>query len=355
MVFMTDTITLTRTERMELERRVGSRTGRAEDARRARAILLLADGHTWDEACERVPCSRGFLASWSQRFAEQRIAGLYSRHLGQTANVLTPELEARILEATRRAPPGGATQWSTRKLGEQLGVSHMMVARVWRKHGLKPHRIERYMASNDPDFEKKAADIIGLYLNPPQHAAVFCVDEKTHIQALDRKDPVLPLSPGRLERHGFEYYRHGTLSLYAAFNTKTGEVLGKTTGRHTSAEFVAFLADIVANQPRGKEIHVIADNLSTHKTEQVVQFLAEHPKVHLHFTPTYSSWLNQVELWFGKIERDVIARGVFTSVTDLKRKLMRYIRHYNKAPRTVKWKYADPSRHISTESVVTGH
>ena len=164
---MTDTITLTRTERMELERRVGSRTGRAEDARRARAILLLAEGHTWDEACERVPCSRGFLASWSQRFLEQRIAGLYSRHLGQAARVLTPQVEARILEATRRAPPGGVTQWSTRKLGEHLGVSHMMVARVWSKHGLKAHRIERYMASNDPDFQKKAADIIGLYLNPP--------------------------------------------------------------------------------------------------------------------------------------------------------------------------------------------
>jgi len=355
MVSMTDTITLTKAERMELERRVASRTGRAEDARRARAILLLAEGHTWDEACDRVPCSRGFLASWWKRFEEERIAGLYSRHIGQVASILTPQLEARILDITRRPPPDGATHWSTRKLGERLGVSHMMVARVWRKHGLKPQRIERYMASNDPDFQKKAADIIGLYLNPPAHAAIFCVDEKTHIQALDRKDPVLPLSPGRLERHGFEYYRHGTLSLYAAFNTKTGEVLGKTAARHTSAEFVAFLADIVVNQPRGKEIHVIADNLSTHKTEQVAMFLAAHPSVHLHFTPTYSSWLNQVELWFGKIERDVIARGVFTSVTDLRRKLMRYIRQYNKAPRTVKWKYADPSRHISTESLVTGH
>jgi transposase len=352
---MTDTITLTKAERMELERRVASRTGRAEDARRARAILLLAEGHTWDEACDRVPCSRGFLASWWKRFEQERIAGLYSRHIGQVASILTPQVEARILDITRRPPPDGATHWSTRKLGERLGVSHMMVARVWRKHGLKPQRIERYMASNDPDFQKKAADIIGLYLNPPAHAAIFCVDEKTHIQALDRKDPVLPLSPGRLERHGFEYYRHGTLSLYAAFNTKTGEVLGKTAARHTSAEFVAFLADIVVNQPRGKEIHVIADNLSTHKTEQVAMFLEAHPSVHLHFTPTYSSWLNQVELWFGKIERDVIARGVFTSVTDLRKKLMRYIRQYNKAPRTVKWKYADPSRHISTESLVTGH
>jgi transposase len=355
MIAHMDAITLTNWERMELTRRASSRSGRAEDARRARLILLLAEGHTWDEASERIECSRGFVASWSKRFAEQRIAGLYSRHRGQSARVLNAKLEARILELTRRAPPDGSTHWSTRTLGARLGLSHMMVARVWRKHGLRPHRIERYMASNDPDFEKKAADIIGLYLNPPQHAAVFCVDEKTAIQALDRKDPVLPLSPGRVERHGFEYYRHGTLSLYAAFNTKTGEVLGKAADRHTSAEFVAFLSELVANQPRGKEIHVIADNLSAHKTSRVDEFLANHPTVHMHFTPTYSSWLNQVELWFGKIERDVIARGVFTSVSDLKRKLMRYIQSYNKAPRTVKWRYADPSRHISTESVVTSH
>ena len=231
----------------------------------------------------------------------------------------------------------------------------MMVARVWAKHGLKPQRLDRYMVSNDPDFERKAADVIGLYVNPPAHAAVFCVDEKTAIQALDRKDPVLPLSPGRAERHGFEYYRHGTLSLYAAFNTKTGEVLGKTAARHTSAEFVAFLADIVVNQPAAKEIHVIADNLSAHKTKQVTEFLDWHPNVHLHFTPTYSSWLNQVELWFAKIERDVIARGVFTSVPDLRRKLMRYIRQYNKAPKTIKWRYRDPSRRITLDSVVTVH
>jgi transposase len=206
MASMTDAITLTNAERMELTRRANSRTDRAEDARRARLILLLAEGHTWDEASERIDCSRGFVASWSKRFAEQRIAGLYSRHIGQVATVLTAELEARILEATRHAP-SSSTHWTTRKLAAHLDVSHMMVARVWRKHGLKPHRIERYMASNDPDFEKKAADIIGLYLNPPAHAAVFCVDEKTAIQALDRKDPVLPLSPGRAERHGFEYFR----------------------------------------------------------------------------------------------------------------------------------------------------
>ncbi len=211
------------------------------------------------------------------------------------------------------------------------------------------------MASDDPNFETKAADILALYLHPPQHAAVFCLDEKTAIQALDRLDPVLPLSPGRAERHGFAYYRHGTLSLYAAFNTRTGEVLGKTAARHTKAEFVAFLTDIVVNQPRGKEIHVIADNLSAHKTAKVDEFLQRHRNVRLHFTPTYSSWLNQVELWFAKIERDVIARGVFTSVPDLKRKLMRYIRHYNQSPKTVKWKYFDPSGRSTSTSAVTVH
>jgi transposase len=316
---------------------------------------MLNDGESWAQIRSVLGCSDSFISRWSKRFDEERLAGLYSRHCGQPASKLTPKLEARILQATRKVPNDGSTHWSTRRLGARLGVSHMMVARVWAKHGLKPHRLDRYMASNDPDFESKAADIIGLYLNPPAHAAVFCVDEKTAIQALDRKDPVLPLSPGRAERHGFEYFRHGTLSLYAAFNTKTGEVLGKTTSSHTSAEFVAFLGDIAANQPRRKEIHVIADNLSAHKTKKVAQFLADHPNIHLHYTPTYSSWLNQVELWFAKIERDVITRGVFTSVTDLKRKLMRYIRNYNKSPRTVKWKYFDPTRRITPDSVVTGH
>lgn len=356
MVFMKNTIILSKAERVELNQRALRRAGRAEDARRARLILLLEGGATWAQIRDKLSCNDAFIDRWRQRFGEERLAGLFSRHAGQGPRTLTPALEARILEWTvKRQPPEGSTHWSTRKLSVALKISHMMVARVWAKHALKPHRLERYLASNDPDFETKAADIIGLYLNPPRHAAVFCVDEKTAIQALDRKDPLLPLSPGRAERHGFEYYRHGTLSLYAAFNTQTGEVLGKTSARHTSAEFVAFLTDIVVNQPRGREIHVIADNLSAHKTPRVDVFLSQHPNVHLHFTPTYSSWLNQVELWFAKIERDVIARGIFTSVPDLKRKLMRYIRHYNQVPRTVKWKYFDPTRRITSNSDVTVH
>jgi transposase len=349
---------LTKSERIELQQQASTRNGRADSARRARLILLLADGLTWAGIRAKLDCGDSYIDRWSKRFASERLAGLFARHAGRERYKVTDRIEARVLaRTTKHTPADGSTHWSSRKLAAELGgvISHMTVARIWAKHGIKPHLLEGYLASNDPDFEAKASDVIGLYLNPPQHAAVFSVDEKTAIQALDRKDPVLPLSPGRAERHGFEYYRHGTLSLYAAFNTKTGEVLGKTAARHTSAEFVAFLADIVAQQPRGKEIHVIADNLSAHKTKAVATFLADHPQVQMHFTPTYSSWLNQVELWFAKIERDVIARGVFTSLPDLKRKLMRYIRHYNKQPKSVKWKYFDPTRRITPESIVTAH
>jgi transposase len=348
---------LTSSERAELRDRMRSRTLPAEDVRRARLILLLAEDKSYSAIRHVLGCNPNYISRWKGRFETERLAGLYSHYRGRAVEKRTPALEAKILEWTRRPPPDGSTHWSSRKLARHLGISHMMVARVWQRAGLKPHRIERYMASDDPDFETKAADIIGLYVKPPQHAAVFCVDEKTAIQALDRLDPVLPLSPGRLERHGFEYYRHGTLSLYAALNTKSGEVMGKTAARHTSQEFVAFLAELVANQPRGKEIHLIADNLAAHKTKRVEQFLAAHPKVHLHYTPTYSSWLNQVENWFAKIERDVIARGVFTSVKDLARKLRRYIGHYNHAPKPIKWTYRDPSHRITADTIspVTGN
>jgi transposase len=352
-----DIIILKRAERQELDRWARGQSRDAAQARRARLILLLADGERYGLIRDKLDCDTNFIARWKSRFIAERLAGLYSRHAGRAPRQGSERQEARILKwTTQRKPADGSTHWSSRKLSLELGdVSHMSVARVWARHGIKPHRLERYMASTDADFESKAADIIGLYLNPPQHAAVFSVDEKTAIQALDRKDPVLPLSPGRAERHGFEYYRHGTLSLYAAFNTRTGAVLGKTAQRHTSAEFVAFLTDLVASQPSKKEIHVIADNLSAHKTDTVNHFLANHPNVHMHFTPTYSSWLNQVELSFAKIQRDIIARGVFSSVKDLEKKLMRYIRLYNNTPKTVKWKYFNPNRRIKRESIVTVH
>jgi transposase len=352
---MTTTLDLTTEERRALESLSRSRAAPAADVKRARLIMMLNEGLNWATIAERLPCTPDYINRWKSRFERERVGGLYARHRGSEPAADAAKLEAQVLARTQKAPGDGSTHWSTRKLAKALGISHMMVARIWAKHGIKPHRLERYMASNDPQFEAKAAEVIGLYLNPPAHAAVFCVDEKTAIQALDRLDPVLPLSPGRLERHGFEYYRHGTLSLYAAFNTKTGEVLGRTAPRHTSAEFVAFLSAICIPQPKRKEIHVICDNLAAHKTKRVSEFLVEHPNVHLHYTPTYSSWLNQVEQWFAKIERDVIARGIFTSVTDLKRKLMRYIRQYNRAAKPVKWVYRNPAHRITTDSRVTVH
>jgi transposase len=352
----THSIRLAPPERRELHTRVQSRRLRAEDVRRARLILMLAQGNSYRTVMQHLGCNQHYILRWKQRFVMDRLAGLYSRHRGKPLPAGAAALQAKILNATRQPPADGSTHWSTRKLAQHLGVSHMRVARVWASAKLQPHRMRRYMLSNDPEFEHKAADIIGLYVKPPQHAAVFCVDEKTAIQALDRDDPVLPLSPGRAERHGFEYYRHGTLSLYAALNTATGEVVGKTATRHTSEQFVAFLADLVAGQPRHREIHIIADNLSAHKTERVRQFLATHRRVHLHYTPTYSSWLNQVELWFSKIERDVIARGIFTSVKDLQRKIMRYIRRHNSHPKPFKWTYHDAHRRITdANSSVTVH
>jgi transposase len=339
--------TLTTSERHQLEGFARSQRGRADVARRARAVLMLADRASYREIETALGWSSATTAKWKQRFVEHRVPGLWGRHQGSQPRVLTPAVEARILSRTRRPPTDGSTHWSTRSLARELTLSHTMVARVWQRAGIQPHRLERYLRSTDPEFERKAADVIGLYLHPPQHAAVFCLDEKTAIQALDRLDPVLPLSPGRAERHGFEYYRHGTLSLYAALNTRTGEAVGQTAARHTSAEFVSFLSEVVAGQPWGREVHVILDNLSTHKTKQVQAFLALHRQVHLHFTPTYSSWLNQVELWFAKIERDVIARGIFTSVKDLARKLRRYIAHYNRRAKPFRWSYSDPTRRIA--------
>jgi transposase len=348
-------LTLTTDERSELQRRVRSLKIRAEDARRARVILMLADGESYSRIEAAIPCYRDYVNRWRRRFLADRIDGLRPRYRGGAPTVLTPGMEARILAKTRQAPPDGSTHWSTRKLARVLEIHHNVVAKAWRRAGLQPHRFERYMQSDDPDFETKAADVIGLYVNPPQHAAVFAVDEKTAIQALDRLDPVLPLSPGRAERHGFEYYRHGTLSLFAALNTQTGEVVGQTVPRHTSDAFVDFLTDVVAGASRAKEIHVILDNLSTHKTQAVRTFLVQHPKVRLHFTPTYSSWLNQVELWFSKIERDVLARGIFTSVADLARRIRTYIRRYNRAAKPIRWSYRNPAHRISSTSADTVH
>ena len=349
-------VVLSEDQQLELSRIAQSRSLPAGYVFRARLILMLTEGASFRTIKLRLRTTAPTIIRWKQRFLASGLDGLDTHHPGQGATVLTAALRARILSATRKKPKDGSTHWSCRKLALALGISKDIVHRAWKEVGLKPHRLERYMASDDPEFESKAADIIGLYLNPPQHAAVFCVDEKTAIQALDRLDPVLPLSPGRAERHGFEYYRHGTLSLYAALDTATGRVHGKTAARHTSRDCVAFLHEVVSLCPPHQQIHIILDNLSAHKTALVRQFLEQNPRVRFHFTPTYSSWLNQVEIWFARIEREVIARGVFTSVPDLARKLRRYINAYSANARPIQWTYSDPSRRIrSNELSATGH
>src|SRR5947199_1615896 len=337
---------LTAAERAELDAMTRATRIPAGLARRARLILALAAGTPYDTITGALGFAPSSISRWKRRFHRARVMGLRDAPRGGRPDRLSPAREAKIIAATQRPPPAPYTHWSVRRLARRLGVSPATVHRVWQRAGLKPHRFGRYVASPDPDFEQKAADIIGLYLQPPAHAAVFCVDEKTAIQALDRRDPVLPLSPGRAERHGFEYVRHGALSLYAALEVGTGHVEGRPAERHTSAAFVRFLDHVVATQGKRREIHLICDNLSAHKTQGVQVWLAAHPRVTIHYTPTYASWLNQIELWFAKIERDLLARGIFTSVADLRRKLLQYIRAHNTACQPFVWTYRNVKHRI---------
>jgi transposase len=339
---------LSASDREDLERIVRATSAPAGPTRRARAVLLLADGHSYAKICTRLGVTDRFIARWKRRYLDGGVLALVDApRAGRQDHRVSPAMEAKILRLTEQERPHAPlTHWTSRRLANQVGVSSSTVLRVWQRAGLKPHRLERYVASDDPDFETKAADILGLYLNPPEHAAVFCLDEKTAIQALDRTDPVLPLSPGRAERHGFEYHRHGTLSLYAALEVGTGRVDGMPAVRHTSAEFLRFLGRLVAPLPARQEIHVILDNFRAHKTPAVRDWLTAHPNVRFHFTPTYSSWLNQIELWFARIEREMLARGIFTSVADLRHKLLQYIRLYNTTCKPIAWAYNDPSRRI---------
>lgn len=350
-------LVLSTAERLELDRLLRATTLSQAIAKRVRVVLALAEGESYAAVGAAFACTDRFIAIWKRRYVEGGLLALADAPRAGRGHGLSAALEAKIVHLTvQTKPPAPLTHWSSRRLATRLGLSHSTVADVWKRHGLKPHRLERYKASPDPDFETKAADIIGLYLTPPQHAVVFCIDEKTAIQALDRTDPVLPLSPGRAERHGFEYVRNGTLSLYAALEVATGRVEGRTAARHTSAEFRTFLDQVVATAPKRKALHFIVDNLSAHKTLEVKAWLAAHPRVTMHYTPTYSSWLNQVESWFARIERDCIARGIFTSTTDLKKKLLQYIRLHNQTCQPFVWRYRDTTRRMrATRISHTGH
>lgn len=339
-------------EQTGLEQLLRSTRVSAGLARRARALLLLADGRSVRHIQAQTGLSPRRTLHWKRCWRENGLDGLLDAPRAGRPRKMTGTKEAAIVAATQASPPGPITHCSTRRLARRWGVSHVTVMRVWHKVGLQPHRLKRYMSSPDPDFEAKAKDILGLYLEPPKKAAVFCIDEKTAIQALDRTQPALPLRPERPERHTVEYVRHGTVSLFAALEVHSGKVVGRCALRHTSEAFVKFLEEALAKHRR-KTIHVILDNLSVHKTPAVKAWAAMHPKVQFHFTPTYASWLNQVEIWLGMVTRDCIRRGIFHSAPHLSHQIMKYIRLYNRNAQPFRWTYSNPKKriHLSLSSV----
>jgi transposase len=249
---------------------------------------------------------------------------------------MTAAKSARIVALTLHPPPAGVSHWSTRELAERVGLSHMTVHRIWKAHALQPHRVETFKFSTDPRAEQKIRDVVGLYLNPPNHAVVLSLDEKTQIQALDRTQPLLPLRPHSPARQTHDYRRHGLTSLYAALEIASGRVLGECSDRHTGADFLRFLKGL-SRRYRGHELHVVLDNSSTHSTPDVRAWLEDHPSIHFHFTPTGASWLNMIEAWFGILTRKSVRRGSFPSVRALVRHIRHYIDHWNENPTPFVW------------------
>jgi transposase len=324
-------VTLASLERRELERLARSRTRALELARRrAKVILMLSAGGSYNEISKRLGCTVDYISYWRARFKQNRLIGLDSRDPGVGRGRNSAQIEARVLEWTSREPIDGSTRWSSRRLAKRVGVSQSTVSRVWRKFRIQPPSWPVYMASDDPGFEEKAADIIGLYIRRPVHAVAFCVDEKSVIQAPDLLDSGFPFSPG---------YAGGVLSLYSALKTQAEELLAPSRGRHTSTGFVDFLAQIVMSQPPGRQIRVIVSNSSPDKTKKLFELLEANPHLRIHYVPTYSDWVSQVKIWFSKIHRDVVSRGLFTSVKGLERKLLRYIRNYKNSAIPIRWIY----------------
>jgi len=294
-------------------------------------MLLLSDeGLTVEEVAERLDCSALTVYKWRRRYCQDGLDGLSDRPRPGQPTKLTQKKIDWVLKRTIERIPKEATHWSVRLMAEHAGISRWQVQQIWQAADLKPHRLKTFKISNDPQFAEKVVDVVGLYLAPPDNAMVLSVDEKTQIQALDRTQPMLPLRPGQIERRTHDYKRHGTTSLYAAFDVATGEVIGRVTQRHRAKEFLDFLRQIERTTPPALDLHLILDNSSTHKTQAVEDWLAKHPRFKLHFTPTSASWLNAVESWFSQLERRSLYRGVFSSVKELREEIHRYIAVHNK-------------------------
>src|SRR5947208_12908137 len=306
-------------------------------ARRARVVLASADGLDNKSVARKLRVSLGMVGKWRSRFLESRLEGLYDEpRPGAPRKVSDSQVEEVIIQ-TLESTPRGETHWSTRGIAKATGLSRMTISRIWHAFGLQPHRTETFKLSPDPQLIEKVRDIVGLYMNPPDHALVFCVDEKSQIQALDRTQPLLPLRPGQLERRTHDYKRHGTTSLFAALELKTSRVIGQLHRRHRAAEFRQFLDLIEAQVPAGLEAHIIVDNYGTHKTALIREWLANSHRFHVHFTPTYGSWINLVERWFAEITNQRIRRGVFRSVKELEAAIREYIEVHNENPKPFVW------------------
>jgi len=306
-------------------------------ARRARLVLACAEGLDNKTVARKVRASLGMVGKWRSRFLKARLEGLYDEPRPGAPRKITDAQIEPIVVRTLESTPRAQTHWSTRGLARATGLSRMTISRIWRAFGLQPHRTDTFKLSPHPLLIEKVRDIVGLYMNPPDHALVFCVDEKSQIQALDRTQPLLPLRPGQVERRTHDYKRHGTTSLFAALELKTSRVIGQLRRRHRSSEFRQFLDVIEANVPTGLEAHIIVDNYSTHKTAIIRKWFAKRPRFHVHFTPTYGSWINRVERWFAAITNQRIRRGVFRSVKELEAAIREYIDVHNENPKPFVW------------------
>jgi transposase len=305
---------------------------------RAQIILRAAEGLENKAIAREVGLRRQTVGMWRNRFAEQGRAGIEKdAPRGGRKPTKRQGIEGRIVEKTTREKPRNATHWTTRTLAKEMGLSQSMVLRVWQDHGLKPHLIERFKLSNDPRFVEKLVDVVGLYLNPPEHALVLSVDEKSQIQALDRTQPGLPIKKGRCGTMTHDYVRHGTTTLFAALEMAEGRVIGTCLERHRHQEWIRFLEVIDRETPRDLDLHLIVDNYATHKHPRVESWLKRHPRFHMHFTPTSSSWLNLVERWFRELTDKRLRRGVFKSVPSLVEAIMDYIAGRNENPKPLVW------------------
>ena len=300
---------------------------------RARIVLGCAEGLDNTRVARKLRVSQQSVGKWRARFVRKGLDGLHDEpRPGAPRAILDAQVEEVIVRSLEQTPRG-ATHWSTRSMAKASGLSRMTISRIWRAFGLQPHRSQTFKLSPDPLLIEKVRDIVGLYVNPPAHAVVVCVDEKAQIQALDRTQPLLPMRPGSVERRTHDYRRHGTTSLFAALEIKTGKVLGQTHRRHRSLEFRKFLDRVETGVPAALEVHIVMDNYGTHKTALIRNWFAKRPRFHAHFTPTYGSWLNLVERWFAELTNKQIRRGTYRSVLELERAIRNFIAAHNAAPK----------------------